>query len=426
MSYLKFIVIIFLFFISQKVFSRNITASFFPPQIKIIHPKWEDTIVHTENNRFCRTMNRDCGKVEDYSSTRFTLKWDKHAPEVFEKKDNKEHFSLKIPIEEIPAPSLPDWSNRRFLIDNQIVSYKLDRRGRMYNKEGRYMGQILSDNILKKKEDEIKHILKENIIILNAEGNKQVWTKNKNGIYELSKIDLKNGFQYRILVFMPSFKRPVFLSGQILRIMRQTYDNFDFFVSVKGVSQDVIEETVMLEWHEYIKSGRLHVRFDPNKKQLANMLDPIRDVDISKYDYFCKIDDDDWYSPTYLENIVDHLNTGEDIFLTGSPTYYEAKSSLKSVNFNYTNQGWGGGSMCYNKEVMKALFEIEKMTKDQIRERYKLIYPVEWYLTGHEDALIALIASQTGTVLRRDYIVPNVIYNQQYPSISRNENYTQN
>ena len=40
--------------------------------------------------------------------------------------------------------------------------------------------------------------------------------------------------EHKILLMLSSFKRPIFLSGQIARLLNQTYKNHDISVSIKG------------------------------------------------------------------------------------------------------------------------------------------------------------------------------------------------
>lgn len=57
----------------------------------------------------------------------------------------------------------------------------------------------------------------------------------------------------RILVCISSFKRPLLLSGQILRFQNQTYSDFDISVSVKGAPKKMVRSTFMQEWQALIK-----------------------------------------------------------------------------------------------------------------------------------------------------------------------------
>ena len=79
------------------------------------------------------------------------------------------------------------------------------------------------------------------------------------------------------------------------------------------------EESCFPLFEHFIQEGRLTMRLFPNKNQLSNFLDAIRDLDISDYDLFAKIDDDDLYGRDYFKSINDfhqHLPTGISAVIT--------------------------------------------------------------------------------------------------------------
>ena len=90
---------------------------------------------------------------------------------------------------------------------------------------------------------------------------------------------------YRILACVSSFKRPIFVSGQVLRLMNQSYP-VDVSLSVKGVPENFVKTTLMQEWKPFMQDGRLFVRNDKNRDQYSNFLDTVRNVDLNQYDYF--------------------------------------------------------------------------------------------------------------------------------------------
>ena len=55
----------------------------------------------------------------------------------------------------------------------------------------------------------------------------------------------------------------------------------------------------------FIDAGRVTLRLCPNRNQLTNFMDTVRGLDISSYDLFAKIDDDDFYDPDYFRHVAD-------------------------------------------------------------------------------------------------------------------------
>lgn len=223
---------------------------------------------------------------------------------------------------------------------------------------------------------------------------------------------------YRILVMTSSWQRPMLLSGQILRFMNQTYDNYTMSVSIKGTEPEWIEKTFMQEWQPFIDQSKLIIRYDVNRDQLSNQLDPVRDLDIEQYDYFCKVDDDDWYAPTYLEEVNEWLNKGENIDLSASSNMTELNNGDIFVNMSYSQMGWSGNTLCLSRKMLKNILLIEK-NPQAFQDLYNPI-SVRFLRINNEDILIHNFVSQTGgKIQRRHTPKENVIYGRQYQSVTR-------
>lgn len=410
-----------------------------PSKIQITHPIWQDTLVQSFGSRYCRLSQMwDCGEIQNFTDDLFDFVWEKWSTERFKKGENNIYVidnsktDLRVPI---PAPILPKRADKSFFIDNKIYLLHQDSRGNCFDKMGNYMGHILTENeitlcdFLNKSKDghcEKTDIVLNNLIFLDKNGQKQVWKQfPKNNYYILSEYQPASFKKNKILIFMPSFKRPMFLSGQILRMMNQSYQNFDFAVSVKGVNKQIIQEVFMPEWDLFIQKKHLFVRIDPNKNQFSNVLDPLRDIDLNQYDYFCRIDDDDWYSPHYLEDVNDHLNTYPNIVYSDTRTYYIVSDKIHSVNFEYSTRWWEGPTQCMSQEVMKKAFELEKMSESEREKQYLFLKNFGYYISEHEDLIFLSIGLQNGFIQKRSYSTPLTVYGNQYPSVTRNEGYVE-
>lgn len=115
----------------------------------------------------------------------------------------------------------------------------------------------------------------------------------------------------RMALCMASYKRPVDLQRQIYAMMNQSYDAafFHLFVAVKGISEFCLRTMILPQFQPYIDAGRLTIRYFPNSNQLTNLLDCTRGLDVSDYELFLKIDDDDFYSRDYLRTINECYTT---------------------------------------------------------------------------------------------------------------------
>lgn len=221
----------------------------------------------------------------------------------------------------------------------------------------------------------------------------------------------------RILVMISSWKRPLLLSGQIIRFEKQTYRNFDVSVSVKGAKEEWVRPTFMQEWEDMMNAGKLRVRFDENKDQLANLLDTVRDVNLNDYDYFCKVDDDDWYAPTYLEEVNEWLNKEDNIVLSHSRKATILRNGDDYVYMGFNTSVLSGPTMCFSRELIEAALKIEK-NPDALGELYPA-HMVERLKGIREDRMLHELAVAMGKNQHRMTSPYNIIYGQQYPSVIR-------
>lgn len=228
---------------------------------------------------------------------------------------------------------------------------------------------------------------------------------------------------YKFLLCISSFKRPFFLSGQIWRLMNQSYQNFDISVSVKGVEEPWADKTFKKEWQPFVEKNRLFLRFDGNRAQMSNFLDTIRDIDLSQYDYFCKIDDDDWYAPDYLEDVNNSLNLKNGATISSSLNAYVLSEDIEKTNFSLNKTDITGSTMCFSGKVLRVALEIEKdpeLLKKYLSDRHDPIY-----LVAREDAVLDHLSLALGEKVNRTSGYPKVLYGQQYRSVTRNSGYVQ-
>ena len=177
--------------------------------------------------------------------------------------------------------------------------------------------------------------------------------------------DITKMFSWRkrkMALCMASYKRPVDLQRQIFSMMNQSYDKdfFHLFVAVKGISEFHLNTFIIPQFKAFIEAGRLTIRYFPNSHQLANLLDCTRGLDVSEYELFLKIDDDDFYSRDYLSTINE--------FYTTIPQHYSCffhDATWKLFQYGgITTPGretldYSGPSLVMSREVMHLVKESE-------------------------------------------------------------------
>lgn len=210
----------------------------------------------------------------------------------------------------------------------------------------------------------------------------------------------------RLAVCMPSYKRPEDLQRQLFCILSQTYDNFDVFVAVKGMTRNTFESIVLPYFRNEVEQGKITLRFFPNKNQLSNFIDVVRDLDMTGYDLIVKFDDDELYSPDYLS----HINAIHSLLPPDFSSYMHG--SLPVINrfdgfpvmgrFDYHTCG---SSLVLGKSAMAKLMQCEE-TPDLVSD---LVPTVRWEykpaLFGFcEDQLMRMIMQEHGVVNRGRYL----------------------
>lgn len=160
----------------------------------------------------------------------------------------------------------------------------------------------------------------------------------------------------KILVTMTSTQKPIFASSQILRMMNQTYSNFRFNVSIKGLSDFAEYRIFSPEWRKYSDKKRLRVRRDSDKTPFLNWLDTIKDEDLEKYDIICLVQDENWYDPTYLETIARQFNTRLYDFLSISD-FLSVKWHSKKIDFEKKQAFHTNSNVCFSSKLAHRVIQ---------------------------------------------------------------------
>lgn len=225
-----------------------------------------------------------------------------------------------------------------------------------------------------------------------------------------------------IAACLSSYKRFSDLQRQIYSMMDQSYPHLHLFVAAKGVTEHVFRTILLTQFKSFIEEGRLTLRLFPNKNQLSNFVDAIRDLDVSSYDLFLKIDDDDFYSPDYIKTI----NEFHDTIPQGYSSFLEAHHWVRYENEGFTilRQGFYGAfgaTMVMSPQALELIMKCEQ-NPDQIRD---LVPEAEHNAYGFtEDNLMHKIMVQTGSCNMAEYLIKeginyHMIYQRGNTSVMR-------
>lgn len=109
----------------------------------------------------------------------------------------------------------------------------------------------------------------------------------------------------RMAACLFSYKRVEDFLRQIFCMVHQSYPHLHVFAALKGIPLPVVKELIYPYIQPLIDEGKVTLRLFSNKDQVSNFLDTIRGLDVSGFDLFVRIDDDDFYDRDYVQHVVD-------------------------------------------------------------------------------------------------------------------------
>ena len=232
--------------------------------------------------------------------------------------------------------------------------------------------------------------------------------------------------RFRIAGLLSSYKRLKELQRQIGCMMVQDYAEFHLFVAIKGISEFDFLRIIEPQFRHFVDEGRLTMRLFPNRNQLSNLLDTVRDLDVSSFDLFAKIDDDDIYGYDYFSRLNEFhgmLPEGFGSYHAGIGGFYCPQNGFPTVRKGHFNLY--GPTLVIPRRVLKILFDYERDPESVLD-----LFPVEDhdYLRSSfcffEDALIDFINRRMGACDRAVYSGVlgkelSVIVSQDTPSVLR-------
>lgn len=131
---------------------------------------------------------------------------------------------------------------------------------------------------------------------------------------------------YKFSVILPLYNKAPFVKNAVESVLLQTYNEWELIVIDDGSTDNsyAIVETVLLDWGgdnvKLIKQSNSGVGATRNNG-----------VKMAKYDYLCFLDADDWYEPTFLEEMVQFISEYPDAGIYATDYYY-VKNKKKRVD----------------------------------------------------------------------------------------------
>lgn len=260
--------------------------------------------------------------------------------------------------------------------------------------------------------------------IANGRDELVVYSCSHDLFYQKKRVAIPH--RMRIAGMLSSYKRLKELQRQIWCMMAQDYEDFHLFVAIKGVSEYDYHRIIEPQFRHFVEAGRLTMRLFPNRNQLSNFLDTVRNIDVSSWDLFAKLDDDDMYASDYISQLNEFhsmLPEGLGSYHCGNGGYYHPEKGFPSIGIGHF--GFYGPTLVIPKRVLQLLFSYEQEPMSVLNH-----FAVEdhGYLSSSfsfkEDALIDFINRRMGACNRATFACVqgkelSVIVCQDTPSVLR-------
>lgn len=234
----------------------------------------------------------------------------------------------------------------------------------------------------------------------NSHGDLKIRVARHNLFYQHERTEQRPAC--KIAACISSYKRLTDLQRQIWCMMDQSYPNLHVFAAVKGIPEGTYRRTVLPLFEHFIHEGRLTMRLFPNKNQLSNFLDTVRDLDVSGYDLFAKVDDDDLYGRDYFKSVNNfhlHLPPEFSSFYCGPGEYLGARGGYPFSGNGFF--GCFGPTLVFSRDVLEKLMICEQ-EPHRISKMSPRLRHAGYGFT--EDNFMHMIMLDTGSCNRTRYI----------------------
>ncbi len=168
---------------------------------------------------------------------------------------------------------------------------------------------------------------------------------------------------------MCSRHRPLMLRHAVLQMIVQSYP-VDLFIYINSDEKDGDDYTT--DYQDLISdlietsNRQIAVKFGQSSHQHLNHLGALAQANLEDYDLFLKIDDDDVYRRTYVENIVEDFEknhwdlSGEHSVGTINGIYWKPHHTMENMGLEQDEMCCGMGSTwAFSRAAINAIVNLE-------------------------------------------------------------------
>ena len=187
----------------------------------------------------------------------------------------------------------------------------------------------------------------------------------------------------KVLIFTSSYMRPHMLRQCILNVKNQTYKNIFHAINVVSDIDD---------WQNYLpliddiySSKKMHILHSTNAHTHFNNMAAIKSIaGFNDYDVYIKMDDDDVYKASYVENIVKKFQEDPTIDTVSSHIKYQLNGyKVYRGEPLYDNLGGNPGKQNYHMPMTfafnnKAFNVIKDLDVKDIYKHDDMMWRLHW------------------------------------------------
>ncbi|MDC0036994.1 hypothetical protein OAJ27_01960 [bacterium] len=191
--------------------------------------------------------------------------------------------------------------------------------------------------------------------------------------------------QPKVLVFTASAKRPIYLRHCLLQMQQQTYplDHAVYLNSPEYKSPDTDPHNYMSLVDDIVitKGKKIHIGYGPTASHHKNHMAALTLVNWEDYDLFFKVDDDDVYRSTYIQDAVTHfqehqwdfsgeISHGHILKDSWNKTVHIGK--IKQSKKNTVEKNFLAPAFSFSKKSMKMIMGIKNISgpEDVVWNKY--------------------------------------------------------
>lgn len=189
--------------------------------------------------------------------------------------------------------------------------------------------------------------IQKNVIILHCL-TVTIINQYKLTVYHLS---LQNVFS----VIIPLYNKAAYIEKAIQSVLSQTFREFELIVVDDGSTDDSLKKLRVLSYE--LREGKQEQYREINIRNQENQGVSVarnNGVKLAKYDYIAFLDADDWWEPTYLEEMKRLIEAYPEAGIYGSG-YYIVKNANKRIAPIGVESGFKQGLINYCRAYAKTL-----------------------------------------------------------------------